>query len=449
MRKYFGTDGMRGRANADPITPDVMQRLGMAAGKALMQSERRHLVLIGKDTRLSGYMLQFSLTSGFVAAGVDVLSVGPLPTPAIAMLTTSMRADMGVMITASHNPYYDNGVKLFNADGYKLDDAFEFEIEALMDGARADLRADADDMGQVNVYDGAVGRYMEAVKRTFPKDLTLSDLRIVVDCANGAAYRAGPEAFWELGADVIAHGVNPDGYNINDNCGSMHPERLSELVREHEADMGVAFDGDADRVVLVDEKGDIIDGDQILACIATNMRNDEELKGGAAVSTVMANFALEAYLNGEGLDLHRTQVGDRYVVEHMLANGLNLGGEQSGHVILADHATTGDGIVAALQVMARVVRSDKPASEVCRLFEPTPQILENVRFEGDNPMGSDKVKSVIAATEEDLGDKGRVLVRKSGTEPLIRIMAEAETEDAAKNAVARMREAVEQEIAAG
>jgi phosphoglucosamine mutase len=426
-RSLFGTDGIRGRANSHPMTAETALCLGQAAGLMFTRGSHRHQVLIGKDTRLSGYMIEQALTAGFLGAGMDVVLAGPLPTPAIAMLTRSLRADLGVMISASHNPYEDNGIKLFGPDGVKLSDAHEAAIEAQM--ADGDLRtqlAAPDSLGRARRLNDAAGRYIEGVKGTFPKGLRLDGLKIVVDCANGAAYRVAPTALWELGAQVIPMSVSPDGFNINRGCGSTTPEQLCTAVVEHSADLGIALDGDADRLILVDEHGEIVDGDQILALIAQSWAKTDRLTGSGIVATVMSNLGLQTFLRSLGLDLHRTQVGDRYVGERMRALGINLGGEQSGHVILSDFSTTGDGLVAALQVLAVLVRQGAPASEVCRVFKPSPQLLRNVRFAGPSPLADARVKAAIAAAEAALGPDGRLLIRPSGTEPLIRVMAEAE-----------------------
>lgn len=437
-RRLFGTDGVRGLANTEPMTADIAMRIGMAAGHRFTNGQHRHSVVIGKDTRLSGYMIEPALTAGFISVGMDVFLIGPIPTPGIAMLTKSLRADLGVMISASHNPYHDNGIKLFGPDGYKLSDAIEAEIEALVAGDLAKARVDSAKLGRAKRLDDAAGRYVEFTKATFPRGLQLDGLKIVVDCANGAAYKVAPAVFWELGADVVKVGVDPNGFNINDKCGSLHPERMREMVVSHGAHLGVALDGDADRVLLCDEKGDMIDGDQVLAVIANQWKQDGQLEGGGVVATVMSNLGLERYLKSIGLDLKRTSVGDRYVVEEMKSGGFNLGGEQSGHIILGRHATTGDGIIAALQVLAAVVQAGKPASKVLRAFNPVPQLLKNVKLRdganADAVLALAPVKAAVADVEKRLNGKGRLLIRKSGTEPLIRIMAEAD--DAAEvNAV--------------
>ncbi|MBO1075414.1 phosphoglucosamine mutase [Roseomonas marmotae] len=425
VRRLFGTDGIRGVANRAPMDALTALRLGQAAGRFFSRGAHRHRVVIGKDTRLSGYMLEPALTAGFVGAGMDVVLVGPLPTPAIALLTRSLRADLGVMISASHNPFEDNGIKLFGPDGLKLSDAQEMEIEAMMAGEPTGL-ASPSRLGRASRLEDAPGRYIEAVKASFPKRLSLSGLRVVVDCAHGAAYRVAPTVLWELGAEVVPIGVSPDGFNINKECGSTAPGRLAELVRERRADLGIALDGDADRLVLVDEHGQIIDGDQILATIAESWAEQGRLAGGSVVATVMSNLGLERFLDGLGLTLIRTRVGDRYVSERMRETGCNLGGEQSGHMIMSEFGTTGDGLVAALQVLAELVARGQPASEACRRFTPLPQRLVNVRYNGASPLEDPAVKEAIAAAETRLGSRGRVLIRASGTEPLIRVMAEAE-----------------------
>jgi len=426
-RKYFGTDGIRGRANEGKMTAEVAMRVGMAAGKYFTRGDHQHRVVIGKDTRLSGYMLEPALTSGFISLGMDVIMVGPMPTPAVAMLTKSLRADLGVMISASHNPYEDNGIKLFGPDGYKLSDEIELEIERRMDNGYADHLVPSKKLGRAQRLKNSVGRYIEFAKGTFPPELSLEGVKVVVDCANGAAYRSAPSVLWELGAEVIAVGVEPNGTNINENCGSTSPDYMCEQVVLHGADIGIALDGDADRLIVADEKGQIIDGDQLMATIANAMHQAGKLKGNALVATIMSNLGLEKYMQSIGVDLIRTGVGDRYVVEAMRKNGYNLGGEQSGHIVLSDFATTGDGLIAALQILAVMVRSEKPVSELCALFEPYPQLLKNVRYtEGSDPLGAQKVKQVIRDGEDRLGGTGRVVIRKSGTEPLIRVMAEGQ-----------------------
>ncbi len=424
-RKYFGTDGIRGLTNLSPMTAAMAMKVGMAAGSYFLRGEHKHRVLIGKDTRLSGYMLESALIAGFTSVGMDVIMTGPLPTPAIAMLTQSMRADIGVMISASHNPFADNGIKLFGPDGYKLSDEAEAAIEALIDG---DVPlAEAKVIGRARRIDDAQGRYINSAKATFPKDLRLDGMRIVVDCANGAAYKVAPSALWELGADVIAIGVDPNGTNINDGVGSTAPQTLSETVVASGANIGIALDGDADRLIVVDEAGRVVDGDQLMATIAAGWARAGRLQGGGLVATVMSNLGLERHLAAQGLGLVRTAVGDRHVLEKMRGSGYNVGGEQSGHIILADYATTGDGLVAALQVLAELRRADAPASEVLHRFEPLPQLLKNVRFErGARPLDISLVKDAIAAGEAELEGRGRVLIRPSGTEPVIRVMAEGD-----------------------
>ncbi|MBA3577154.1 MAG: phosphoglucosamine mutase [Sphingomonas sp.] len=422
-RNFFGTDGIRGLTNAEPMTAQTALRIGQAAGTHFLRGDHRHRVVIGKDTRLSGYMMESALVAGFTSVGMDVVLLGPMPTPAVAMLTTSMRADLGVMISASHNPFADNGIKLFGPDGYKLSDSTESAIEKALEGA-PNLAA-PDKIGRAKRIDDARGRYIHHAKSSFPDRLRLDGLKIVVDCANGAAYQVAPEALWELGADVIPIGVRPDGVNINDGCGSTYPQTLQETVVASGADIGLALDGDADRIIIVDEKGQVTDGDQLMALIALDHQRRGELKG-ALVATVMSNLGLERRLAEAGIDMTRTQVGDRYVLETMRERGCNVGGEQSGHIILSDHATTGDGLIAALQVLAAVVDSGKRASEVLSQFEPVPQLLKNVRFNGGSPLEQQSVKQRIAAGEAQLEGRGRLLIRKSGTEPLIRVMAEGD-----------------------
>ena len=427
-RHLFGTDGIRGTANTEPMNAETVLRLGQAAGLLFTRGNHRHRVVIGKDTRLSGYMLEPALVAGFIGAGMDVVLVGPLPTPAIAMLTRSLRADLGVMISASHNTFEDNGIKLFGPDGFKLSDSTEAQIEHLMSSDLAPRMASPRKLGRAKRMEDAGGRYIEFAKNTFPRGLRLDGLKIVVDCANGAAYKVAPTVLWELGAEVISVGVAPDGFNINQDCGSTVPNFLRGEVRRHGADLGLALDGDADRLILSDERGSIVDGDQVLALMARSWRAAGRLTGDGIVATVMSNLGLERYLQGEGLTLHRTQVGDRYVMEKMRAGGLNIGGEQSGHMILSDYATTGDGLLAALQVLAVLVEQGRPASEVCSVFHRLPQKLRSVRFTGDSPLDAPKVQAAIAAAEARLSGTGRLLIRKSGTEPVIRVMAEAEDE---------------------
>ncbi len=425
-RKLFGTDGIRGSANSDPMTAEIALKVGMAAGHMFTRGAHRHRVVIGKDTRLSGYMLEPALAAGFVAMGMDVVFVGPLPTPAVAMLTRSLRADLGVMISASHNPFEDNGIKLFGPDGYKLSDETEEEIEALIESDMTQNLAESSDLGRAKRLDDVEGRYIEFVKNTFPKGLRLDGLKIVVDCANGAAYKVAPAALWELGADVVTTGVEPDGFNINKYCGSTDTRTMCRMVREHGADIGIALDGDADRVLVADETGELLDGDQLMATVAESWQRDGRLRGNGVVATVMSNLGLELYLKGLGLETVRTQVGDRYVVEHMREHGFNVGGEQSGHIVLSDYTTTGDGLVAGLEVLAAMVQSDRKLSEVGRRFTPLPQILENVRFSGAPPLEDATVVKAVKDGEGRLGKTGRILIRKSGTEPVIRVMAEGE-----------------------
>jgi phosphoglucosamine mutase len=426
-RAYFGTDGIRGQANKHPMTAEVALRVGLAAGKLFRsQDERRHLVVIGKDTRLSGYMIEPALVAGLTSVGLDVRLFGPLPTPAVAMMTRSMRADLGVMISASHNNFADNGIKLFGPDGYKLSDEQELKIEALMDEGLQEGLAAPRELGRVKRIDDAQARYVEIVKATFPRHRNLSGLRIVIDCANGAAYKVAPTALYELGAEVISLGVSPDGTNINEECGSTHPEAMAKMVREYRADIGIALDGDADRLVICDEKGVVVDGDQIMAIIAGALAKAGTLKGGGVVATVMSNLGLERCLNAQGLSLERTAVGDRYVMQRMREGGFNVGGEQSGHLILSDFSTTGDGLIAALQVLAVMVETGQPMSALGRQFDPVPQLLENVRFAGGKPLEAKTVKEAIADGEAQLNGSGRIVVRASGTEPLIRIMAEGD-----------------------
>jgi phosphoglucosamine mutase len=429
-RSYFGTDGIRGQANSHPMTAEVALRVGLAAAKLFRtEDDRRHLVVIGKDTRLSGYMIEPALVAGFTSMGMDVRLFGPLPTPGVAMMTRSMRADLGVMISASHNAFHDNGIKLFGPDGYKLSDAREAEIEKHMDGGLAEGLVGPTELGRVRRIDDAQARYVEIAKATFPKTLNLTGLRVVVDCANGAAYKVAPAVLYELGAEVIEIGVEPNGFNINELVGSTYPTAMAAAVKEYRADIGIALDGDADRVAICDENGAVVDGDQIMAIVAGAWARDQKLSGGGIVATVMSNLGLERFMADRGLTLERTGVGDRYVMERMRSGGFNLGGEQSGHVILSDFSTTGDGLIAALQVLAVMVQSDLPMSALARQFEPVPQLLENVRFaKGAEPLKSDKVQDAIKTAEARLNGSGRVLVRPSGTEPLIRVMAEGDDE---------------------
>jgi len=424
-RHYFGTDGIRGRANK-VITPELALKVGQAAGLLFKNGDHRHRVLIGKDTRLSGYMIETALVAGFTSVGMDVLLTGPIPTPGVGMLTRSMRADLGVMISASHNPFDDNGIKLFGPDGFKLSDEVEAKIEELLDSDLTKQLAGSNDLGRAKRIDGVQDRYIEFAKRTLPRALDLSGLRVVVDCANGAAYRVAPGALWELGADVVTIGVDPDGFNINKECGSTDLGAITRKVREMRADIGIALDGDADRVIIIDERGHVVDGDQLLAVIAESWKEDGRLSKPGVVATVMSNLGLERYLANLDLELVRTPVGDRYVLERMRAQGYNIGGEQSGHIILSDFTTTGDGFVAALQVLAVIKRHDKPVSEICHRFEALPQVLKNVRYKNGKPLENAAVRSAIASAERKLGRGGRLIVRPSGTEPVIRVMGEGD-----------------------
>lgn len=428
-RRYFGTDGIRGLANTEPMTAEIALKVGMAAGREFNRGDRRHRVVIAKDTRLSGYMIENALAAGFLSVGMHVYLVGPLPTPAVGMLTRSMRADIGVMISASHNAYHDNGIKLFGPDGFKLSDEIEARIERRVEEGLQDCLAPSEHIGRAKRIDDAQGRYIEFVKSTFPKSLRLEGLKIVIDCANGAGYVVGPIILWELGAEVISMGVNPDGTNINKACGSTYPKALCERVVAEGADLGIALDGDADRLIVCDEKGRVIDGDQLMAMIATRCHKNGQLKGGGLVTTQMSNLGLERYITEQGMSFHRTQVGDRYVVEKMRADGFNVGGEQSGHIILGDYSTTGDGLIAALQVLAVLIEDGRPMSEVGNVFEPIPQVLKNVRYQDADPLENATVQKVLVDVEADLGESGRMLIRKSGTEPLIRVMLEGESED--------------------
>lgn len=442
-RVFFGTDGIRGQANTSPMTVEVAQKLGQAAGiQFATRSNHRHTVVLGKDTRLSGYMIECALVSGFLSAGMDVILVGPLPTPAVAFLTRSLRADLGVMISASHNPYTDNGIKLFGPDGFKLSDEVEAHIETLMQQDLTQKLATPEHIGKASRLTDAAGRYIENVKSSFPRGLRLDGLKIVLDCANGSAYRVAPAALWELGAEVISIGCHPDGVNINDGVGSTHPQRMCDAVREHGAHCGIALDGDADRVLFADEEGHLVDGDQILALIAASWSEQGRLQGHEVVATVMSNMGLEKFLQARGLSLYRTAVGDRYVVERMRHIEANLGGEQSGHMVLSDYGTTGDGLLAALQVLAVMVAKEHPASEVCRVFTPYPQLLENVRYQGDNPLHSSAVADICQWAEAELGEKGRLVLRASGTEPLIRIMVEAQSQEIVRTMVQNVREKI-------
>jgi phosphoglucosamine mutase len=430
MKKYFGTDGIRGTANKFPMTAEIALKVGMAVGAKFTDGDHRHRVVIGKDTRLSGYVIEPALTAGLAAVGMDVFLVGPVPTPAVSMLTRSIRADIGIMISASHNPYHDNGIKIFTRDGRKLSDELEKEIEALIDGDVTRFLAKPENLGRVKRLDDASNRYIEFVKNSFPKDKSLTGLKIVVDCANGAAYNIAPKIFWELGAEVVAIGIEPNGFNINEKCGSTHPEALRLKVLEEKADIGIALDGDADRLLIVDEKGRAIDGDQLIALIAEKLHDSGNLKSDTVVITQMSNLALENYLNYIGVSTIRAQVGDRYVLEEMRKNGCNFGGEQSGHIVISDYSTTGDGLVAALQVLAILCETKKPASELLQLFEPFPQILKNVKFDSSkgDPMQDKSLQDFIEEKSQELGNEGRILVRKSGTESLIRVMAEGKNQ---------------------
>ncbi|ARQ02554.1 phosphoglucosamine mutase [Pseudorhodoplanes sinuspersici] len=446
VRRYFGTDGIRGRANGT-ITPELALKVGQAAGLVFQRGDHRHRVVIGKDTRLSGYMIETAMVAGFTSVGMDVLLFGPMPTPAVAMLTRSMRADLGVMISASHNPYDDNGIKLFGPDGYKLSDTVEREIEDLLGQDLSRRLAKSADLGRAKRIEGVQDRYIEFAKRTLPRDLSFDGLRVVVDCANGAGYRVAPDALWELGAEVISIGVDPDGFNINKDCGSTDPAALSAKVREVRADVGIALDGDADRVVIVDEKGHVVDGDQLMAVIAGSWKEDGRLTKDGVVATIMSNLGFERHLKDMGLSLARTPVGDRYVLEHMREHGFNLGGEPSGHIILSDYTTTGDGLVAALQVLAVVKRQDKPVSEVCHRFEALPQILKNVRYKKGTPLEDAKVKGIITGAQARLNGNGRLVIRPSGTEPVIRVMGEGDDQYLVEEVVDEIVEALTQAAA--
>lgn len=439
-RKFFGTDGIRGLTNSKVMSAEMAMKVGMAAGAHFVRGDHRHRVVVGKDTRLSGYMLEDALVAGFTSVGMDVVQIGPMPTPAVAMLTRSMRADLGVMISASHNPYQDNGIKLFGPDGYKLSDADEHAIEALIEGAP--VLAAPDKIGRARRVEDARGRYIHFAKSCFPEELRLDGLKIVIDCAHGAAYNVAPSALWELGADIIPIGVTPNGTNINDKCGSTHPQSLQETVVASGADIGIALDGDADRLIIVDEHGRVVDGDQIMALIGASWARNGTLKGGGVVATVMSNLGLERFLQGQGLTLERTAVGDRYVLERMRSGGFNVGGEQSGHMILSDYGTTGDGLVAALQVLAELVRTGKAASDVLHQFEPVPQLLKNVRFSGGKPLEAESVKRIIADAEAELNGSGRLVIRPSGTEPVIRVMAEGDDAAQVEAVVDRICDAV-------
>jgi phosphoglucosamine mutase len=427
-RRYFGTDGIRGLANGEKLTPELAMKVGMAAGLKFVNGDHRNRVVIGKDTRRSGYMIESALTAGFTAVGMDVYLLGPMPTPAVAMLTRSLRADLGVMISASHNPFDDNGIKLFRHDGYKLSDALEDDIEQLMDSNMLGQLSKGRDIGRAHRDEAAQTRYIEYAKRTMPKGVDLSGLRVVLDCANGAAYKVAPTALWELGAEVFVIGNEPDGFNINDKVGSTAPEALIAKVKELRADIGIALDGDADRVIIVDEKGEIVDGDQFMAVIAQSWHARGELRGGGLVATIMSNLGLERYLGGIGLSLERTQVGDRYVLEAMRAKGFNVGGEQSGHIILSDFTTTGDGLIAGLQLLAVAKQAGRPVSEICKRFDKVPQLLQSVRYKDGKPLEHKLVQQAIKESEARLGNSGRLVIRLSGTEPVIRVMAESDDE---------------------
>lgn len=448
-RKLFGTDGIRGQTNIHPMTAEIALKVGMAAGHLFTNGPRRHRVVIGKDTRLSGYVIESALVSGFTSVGMDVVQLGPIPTPAVAMLVRSLRADLGVMISASHNPYQDNGIKLFGPDGYKLSDEIEQEIESRIYGDISELLATPDRIGQARRIEGVYDRYVEFAKRTLDRSISLSGLKVVVDCANGAAYRVAPAALWELGAEVVALGVNPDGRNINRECGSMVPETVCRKVRETGAHVGIALDGDADRVIISDENGEQVDGDQILAVIAGSWRDAGQLRGQGIVATIMSNLGLERHLQGQGLSLTRTKVGDRYVVEEMRRGGYNLGGEQSGHVVLSDYTTTGDGLVTALQILSVLVQAGKPVSEVCRRFERVPQIMKNVRYASGKPLENESVKAVVEANRLRLGNMGRLVIRPSGTEPVIRVMAEGDDMSLIADVVNEITASIEKQVASG
>lgn len=425
-RKYFGTDGVRGQANSGAMSAHMVLRIGLATGNLYRRGAHRHRVVVGKDTRLSGYMIEQALTAGLLSAGMDVFLLGPVPTPAVAMLTRSMRADLGIMISASHNPYQDNGIKIFGPDGYKLSDEQEAEIERMMANPESIPAAPPEQIGRAKRIDDAQARYIEFAKRTFPKDLSLEGLRIVIDTANGAAYKTAPTALWELGAEIVQLGQDPNGTNINEKCGSTAPQAMCDKVREVRADIGIALDGDADRVIICDEQGVVVDGDQLMALVTQAMNRRGELRGGGLVATVMSNLGLERFLADQNLTLARTKVGDRYVVEHMRQHGFNVGGEQSGHIVLSDFSTTGDGLLAGLQVLAEVKRQNKPVSEVCHLFDPVPQILKNVKYKAGKPLEDTAVRAAIAEATARLGNQGRLVIRPSGTEPLIRVMAEGD-----------------------
>ncbi|MGY8985431.1 MAG: phosphoglucosamine mutase [Sphingomonadales bacterium] len=441
-KKYFGTDGIRGKVNLGAMTPEMAMKIGMATGQYFLRGNHKNKVIIGKDTRLSGYMIEPALVAGIVAGGMDVVNVGPIPTPGLAMLTKSMRADLGIMISASHNPFYDNGLKFFGPDGYKLSDKAELEIESRLTLGQENFLVKPEFTGRVKRLDDVRGRYIEFAKNTVAQKLNLGGLKVVVDCANGAAYQVAPQVLWELGADVVPVGVTPDGFNINSSCGSTHPEYIAEQVVTHGADIGIALDGDADRLILVDECGKVIDGDQIMGVIATSWVEQNILKGGGLVSTIMSNLGLERFIQSKGLSFIRTRVGDRYVVEHMRKNNFNLGGEQSGHVVMTDYATTGDGILASLQVLQVLVKSNKPASEALRLFAPIPQVMRSVSYQDIDPLENSVVKTAILDGKSLLGNTGRLVIRKSGTEPLIRVMVEGEDDKLVEKVVSQICQSV-------
>jgi len=442
-RRFFGTDGIRGTANQEPITAETALAVAKAAGLHFMRGGHRHKVVIGKDTRLSGYMLEPALTAGFVSVGMDVVMSGPIPTPGVGMLTRSLRADLGVMISASHNPYFDNGIKLFGPDGYKLSDSVEQQIESRIGNVTPEELAASDRLGNATRMEDAVGRYIEFVKGTFPRNLRLDGLKIVIDCANGAAYKLAPTVLYELGAQVVPLAVKPNGFNINEGCGATDTATMQAVVIENKADLGIALDGDADRVILADEKGRVIDGDQVMALIAESWARQGRLSGNAVISTIMSNLGLERYLEGEGIRLIRTPVGDRYVVGKMRDGGYNVGGEQSGHIVLSDYTTTGDGLIAALQVLAVVVERGQAVSGVTNVFQPYPQLLRNVRYNGGSPLDTDAVKQAVSEGESALGQQGRIVIRKSGTEPVIRVMGEGQDEALVKGVVAEICKTIE------
>lgn len=443
-RKYFGTDGIRGLANGPKLTPELALKIGMAAGQTFVRGDHRNRVVIGKDTRRSGYMLETALTAGFTAVGMDVYQLGPMPTPAVAMLTRSLRADLGVMISASHNPYDDNGIKLFRPDGYKLSDELEEEIEAMIDSDMTQFLAHGRDIGRAHRDEDASTRYIEYAKRTLPRNIDLAGLRVVLDCAHGAAYKVAPVALWELGAEVFTIGNKPDGFNINEKVGSTAPEAVAAKVKEVRADIGIALDGDADRVIIIDEKGNVVDGDQFMAVIAHSWLEREMLLGGGIVATVMSNLGLERYLGSIGLTLERTQVGDRYVLEAMRSKGFNVGGEQSGHIILSDFTTTGDGLVAALQLLAVLKQQDREISEICARFDKVPQLLRSVKFKSGKPLQHKQVIQAIADGQAMLGNGGRLVIRESGTEPVIRVMGEADDAALVRTVVGQIEAAIKE-----